>query len=105
MAEFAPGIEPGRVSYQANWRRSAARLAWYPREVWLWQLACQWRRIAQEEPFPGRAAEAGDQLGCRVLVARLVRDVMPCSCSTALLGTAFPGYGDPAAALPLGHAS
>jgi Domain of unknown function (DUF4037) len=52
------------------------QLAWYPREVWLWQLACQWRRIAQEEPFPGRAAEAGDQLGCRVLVARLVRDVM-----------------------------
>ena len=44
--------------------------------MWLWQLACQWRRIAKEEPFPGRAAEAGDQLGCRVLVARLVRDVM-----------------------------
>jgi Domain of unknown function (DUF4037) len=52
------------------------QLAWYPREVWLWQLACQWRRIAQEEHFPGRAAEAGDQLGWRVLVARLARDVM-----------------------------
>jgi Domain of unknown function (DUF4037) len=52
------------------------QLAWYPHEVWLWQLACQWRRIAQEEHFPGRAAEAGDQLGCRVLVARLARDLM-----------------------------
>jgi hypothetical protein len=52
------------------------QLTWYPHEVWLWQLACQWRRIAQEEPFPGRAAEAGDQLGWRVLVARLIRDVM-----------------------------
>jgi hypothetical protein len=52
------------------------QLAWYPHEVWLWQLACQWRRIAQEEPFPGRAAEAGDQLGWRVLVARLVRDLL-----------------------------
>jgi hypothetical protein len=52
------------------------QLAWYPQEVWLWQLACQWRRIAQEEPFPGRAAEAGDQLGWRVLVARLARDLM-----------------------------
>jgi hypothetical protein len=51
-------------------------LAWYPREVWLWQLACQWRRIGQEEHFPGRAAEAGDQLGWRVLVARLARDLM-----------------------------
>jgi hypothetical protein len=51
-------------------------LAWYPHELWLWQLAGQWRRIAQEEHFPGRAAEAGDELGCRMLVARLVRDVM-----------------------------
>jgi hypothetical protein len=51
-------------------------LAWYPRDLWLWQLAAQWRRIAQEEPFPGRTAEAGDDLGRRVLVARLARDVM-----------------------------
>jgi hypothetical protein len=51
-------------------------LAWYPRDLWLWQLAGQWRRIAQEEHFPGRAAEVGDDLGCRVLVARLARDVM-----------------------------
>ena len=51
-------------------------LAWYPRDLWLWQLAGQWRRIAQEEPFCGRADEAGDDLGRRVLVARLARDVM-----------------------------
>jgi hypothetical protein len=51
-------------------------LAWYPRDLWLWQLAGQWRRIAQEEPFCGRAAEVGDDLGRRVLVARLARDVM-----------------------------
>ena len=29
-------------------------LAWYPREVWLFMLASQWIRIAQEEPFPSR---------------------------------------------------
>ena len=51
-------------------------LAWYPRDLWLWQLAGQWRRIAQEEPFSGRAAEVGDDLGRRVLVGRLARDVM-----------------------------
>lgn len=51
-------------------------LAWYPDEVWLWLLACQWRRVDQEEPFPGRAAEVGDELGSRVIAARLVRDVM-----------------------------
>lgn len=51
-------------------------LAWYPRDLWLWQLAGQWRRIVQEEHFPGRADEVGDDLGRRVLVARLARDLM-----------------------------
>jgi hypothetical protein len=51
-------------------------LAWYPDDAWLWLLACQWRRIDQEEPFVGRTAEVGDELGSRVLCARLVRDAM-----------------------------
>ncbi|MEV6284786.1 DUF4037 domain-containing protein [Kribbella sp. NPDC051770] len=51
-------------------------LAWYPQDVWLWMLACQWSRIAQEEPFVQRTFEVGDELGSRVLTARLVRDVM-----------------------------
>ncbi|HEU4422506.1 MAG TPA: DUF4037 domain-containing protein [Pilimelia sp.] len=53
-----------------------ATLAWYPDDVWRYLLACQWRRIAQEEAFPGRCAENGDDLGCRVVTARLVRDLM-----------------------------
>jgi hypothetical protein len=53
-----------------------AKLEWYPRDVWLWLLAAQWRRIDQEEPFVGRTAEVGDELGSRVLAARLVRDLM-----------------------------
>jgi hypothetical protein len=53
-----------------------ASLAWYPRDVWLWLLAAQWRRLDQEEPFVGRTAEVGDELGSRVLAARLARDVM-----------------------------
>jgi hypothetical protein len=31
--------------------RLRARLAWYPEPVYWWLLACQWRRLAQEEPF------------------------------------------------------
>jgi hypothetical protein len=50
------------------------RLRWYPDDLWRYVLACQWRRIAQEEPFPVRAAEAGDELGSLVLTARLARD-------------------------------
>ena len=53
-----------------------AALAWYPDDVWRYLLACQWRRIAQEEAFPGRCAENGDELGSRMVTARLVRDLM-----------------------------
>jgi hypothetical protein len=53
-----------------------ARLAWYPDQVWRYVLACQWQRISQEEAFPGRCAEAGDELGAAVVAARLARDLM-----------------------------
>jgi Domain of unknown function (DUF4037) len=53
-----------------------AELEWYPHDVWLWLLACQWRRLDQEEHFVGRTAEVGDELGFRILAARLARDLM-----------------------------
>jgi len=53
-----------------------AQLAWFPEDVWWWILACQWQRIAQEEAFVGRAAEIGDDLGARIILARLAREVM-----------------------------
>jgi hypothetical protein len=51
-------------------------LHWYPDSLWRALLAAQWRRIDQEEPFPGRCAEVGDELGSRLVTARLVRDIM-----------------------------
>lgn len=51
-------------------------LAWYPDDVWRWLLACQWKRIAQEEAFVGRTAEVGDELGSRLIAGRLVRDLV-----------------------------
>jgi hypothetical protein len=52
------------------------RLAWYPRDVWLYLLSAQWQRIGQEEPFVGRTGIVGDEIGSAVIAARLVRDVM-----------------------------
>jgi hypothetical protein len=71
-------LTAGAVFHDPRGELAAMRdaLAWYPDDVWLWLLACQWRRIDQEEPFAGRAAEVGDELGSRVVAARLVRDVM-----------------------------
>jgi Domain of unknown function (DUF4037) len=74
LAEVTAGAvfrdEPGELT------RARARLAWYPRDVWLYLLASQWQRIGQEEAFPGRCAEVGDELGSAVVTARLARDLM-----------------------------
>lgn len=56
--------------------RARAALAYYPRDIWLYKIACQWRRIAEEQAFVGRAGQAGDDLGSRVIAGRLVHDVM-----------------------------
>ena len=53
-----------------------AGLAWYPHDVWLYLMACQWGRIAQERGFVGRAGEVGDELGSAIIAARLVRELM-----------------------------
>jgi hypothetical protein len=66
------------------------RLAWYPPAVHRYLLACQWQRIAQEEAFPGRCEEVGDELGARVLVGRLVVDLMRLS---LLMDRRYPPYG------------
>jgi hypothetical protein len=65
------------------------RLRWYPDDVWRYVLACQWRRIAQEEAFVGRTAEAGDDFGSRLVAARLSRDVARL---LLLLGRRWPPY-------------
>ncbi|MEV4279105.1 DUF4037 domain-containing protein [Actinoplanes xinjiangensis] len=78
-----------------------SRLDWYPDDVWRRVLAAQWQRIAQEEAFVGRAAETGDELGSRIVAARLARDVMRL---TLLLARRFPPYskwlGSAVTALP-----
>ena len=53
-----------------------AKFAYYPRDVWLYRMAAQWQRISQEEPFVGRAGDVGDDVGSRIIAARLARDVM-----------------------------
>jgi hypothetical protein len=71
-------LSAGRVFHDGlgELNRARAALAYYPHDVWLYLLAAQWARIGQEEPFVGRTGEVGDELGSRVLAARLVRDVM-----------------------------
>lgn len=52
------------------------RFAYYPHQVWLYLLAAQWELIAQEEAFVGRTAQVGDELGSRIIAARVVNHLM-----------------------------
>jgi hypothetical protein len=71
-------LTSGRVFYDGLGQLKPLRdkLNYYPDDVWFYLLASQWRRIAQEEHFVGRCGQVGDDLGSRLIAARLVRDLM-----------------------------
>ena len=52
------------------------KLSYYPYDIWLYILSAQWQRISQEEHFMGRCGQVSDDLGSRIIAARLVRDIM-----------------------------
>jgi hypothetical protein len=51
-------------------------LAWYPPDVERYVLAAGWQRLCQLLPMVGRTAEAGDELGSRLLSAGLAGDLV-----------------------------
>jgi hypothetical protein len=68
----------GAVFHDPDGRVEARRaaLVWYPDDVWRYVLAAAWLRIGQEQAFVGRTGGRGDELGSRVVAARLVRELM-----------------------------
>ncbi|WP_217428571.1 DUF4037 domain-containing protein [Microlunatus speluncae] len=69
--------------------RVREQLGWYPDDLWRYLLACQWQRIGQEEAFPGRTAQVGDDLGSVIIAARLARDVVRLC---LLMARTYPPY-------------
>jgi len=85
-------VTGGAVFHDGVGEVTAARaaLAWYPHDLWLHLLACQWWRVAEEEAFVGRCGEVGDELGSAVTAARIVRDLMRLC---LLMDRRYPPYG------------
>lgn len=71
-------VTAGEVFHDAVGELSGlrARLKWFPRDVWLCKLAAQWGRIAEERAYIGRTGGVGDELGSRVIGARMVGNLM-----------------------------
>jgi Domain of unknown function (DUF4037) len=53
-----------------------ALLAWYPPDVERYVLSAGWQRLGRLLPMVGRTAEAGDELGSRLMSTRLAGDVL-----------------------------
>lgn len=84
-------IRNGRLFHDAVGEVTAVRqgLHFYPHDVWLYLLAGQWNRLAQEEPFVGRTGDVGDDLGSRLIAARQIHNLMHL---TFLLEKAYAPY-------------
>jgi len=68
----------GKVFYDGLEKLESVRqkFSYYPRDVWLYLLACQWKKIADEEAFIGRAGFVGDELGSIIIATRTVKNLM-----------------------------
>jgi len=49
---------------------------YYPRDVWLYQLAAQWIRIFEDREFVSRCGDIGDELGSMVIAGNQVKRLM-----------------------------
>ena len=74
-------LTSGEVFHDGNGELEKIRtkLNYYPRDIWLYLLAAQWTKIAQEEAFVGRTGDVGDQLGSQIVAARIVRELIKLS--------------------------
>ena len=76
--QYLRTISSGPVFHDGLGQLTEARntLSWYPTDVWLYLLACQWGRIDQESPFMARCGDVGDELGSRLVAARMIDELM-----------------------------
>jgi len=49
---------------------------YYPRDVWLYQLAAQWIKISEDREFTSRCGHVGDELGSMVIASHQVSKLM-----------------------------
>jgi Domain of unknown function (DUF4037) len=52
------------------------RIAYYPRDVWLYLMITGWWRVHPEANLVGRAGVVGDELGSALIGSRIVSDLM-----------------------------
>ena len=70
-------IRSGKIFYdQLGVKKTQKKLHYFPKDVWLYLLSSEWMKISQEEPFVGRSGDVGDEIGSKIIAARLVQSIM-----------------------------
>jgi hypothetical protein len=52
------------------------QLWFYPKQIWLERLIQEWSKIQEEQAFVGRTGEVNDEIGSRLITARLLISLM-----------------------------
>lgn len=70
-------ISKGQLFHDAlNISKIKERLAFYPDDIWLYLMACEWNKISVEEAFIGRCGDVGDNTGSLLIAARITQSIM-----------------------------
>jgi hypothetical protein len=71
-------LTSGEVFYDSlgELEKVREKFRYYPRDVWLYILAAQWKKFSQHEAFVGRAGEVGDELGSRLIASEIVNEII-----------------------------
>jgi len=71
------GLTAGRIFIDMlNIQETRDKLSFYPQNVKLYLIASQWSIIGEEEAFVRRCAQVGDELGSRIVCARIAERLM-----------------------------
>jgi len=71
-------VTSGRVFHDGlgELEEMRGKFHYYPRDVWLYQLAAQWIKIDEDREFVSRCGDVGDELGSMVIASRQVNRLM-----------------------------
>ena len=69
-------IQSGKIfSDNLGLKKIQEKFEYYPKDVWLYLITCEWEKISQEEAFVGRCGEVNDELGSSIVASRLIQSI------------------------------
>ena len=68
------------------------KFAWFPQPVWLYKIAAQWGKIAEERAYVGRADSVNDTIGATIIAVRMAENMMRLAMLTEKVYVPYPKW-------------